>query len=81
MKIPLFYVIRVVLFFIFGIIIMFSYRPCQAEPGKVRYQIPSRFLSSTGGKGISSTDTFPVRRYIEPLHNFHHCQTYAAYHQ
>jgi hypothetical protein len=29
---------------------MFSYRPCRAEPGKVRYQIPSRFLSSAGQK-------------------------------
>ncbi|KDS34290.1 hypothetical protein M098_4413 [Phocaeicola vulgatus str. 3775 SR(B) 19] len=32
---------------------MFSYRPCRAEPGKVRYQIPSRFLSSAGRKGIN----------------------------
>ncbi|EDY96277.1 hypothetical protein BACPLE_01271, partial [Phocaeicola plebeius DSM 17135] len=38
---------------VFGIIIMFSYRPCRAEPGKVRYQIPSRFLSSAGRKGIN----------------------------
>lgn len=59
--------------FIFGIIIMFSYRPCRAEPGKVRYQIPSRFLSSAGRKGINSTGNFLVRIYVEPLHNFHHC--------
>ena len=64
-----------VLFFpkVFGIIIMFSYRPCRAEPGKVRYQIPSRFLSSAGRKGINSTGNFLVRIYVEPLHNFHHC--------
>ena len=53
---------------------MFSYRPCPGEPGKVRYQILSRFLSSTGRKGINSTTgNFPVRIYVEPLHNFHHC--------
>lgn len=60
---------------------MFSLRPYPAEPESMWYQILSWFLSSTGGKGLSSTDIFPVRRYIEPLHNFHHCQTYAAYHQ
>ena len=49
-----------VLFFpkVFGIIIMFSYRPCRAEPGKVRYQIPSRFLSSAGRKGINQMQSF-----------------------
>ena len=49
-----------VLFFpkVFGIIIMFSYRPCRAEPGKVRYQIPSRFLSSTDRKGINQMQSF-----------------------
>ena len=39
---------------IFGIIVMFYLRPCPAEPGKVRYQIPSRFLSNTDRKGINS---------------------------
>ena len=34
---------------------MFFFRPCPGEPGKVRYQIPSRLLSSTGRKGINST--------------------------
>lgn len=52
---------------------MFSNRPCPAEPGKVRYQFLSRLLSSTGRKGINSTGNFPVRIYVEPLHNFHHC--------
>ena len=38
---------------IFGIIIMFSYRPCLAEPGKVRYQILSRFPACVRRKGIN----------------------------
>ena len=47
--------------------------PPTGDTGKVRYQIPSRFLSSAGRKGINSTGNFPVRIYVEPLHNFHHC--------
>ena len=37
---------------------MFSYRPCRVEPGKVRYQIPSRLLSSAGRKGINQMQSF-----------------------
>ena len=38
---------------VFGIIIMFSNRPCPAEPGKVRYQFLSQLLSSSDRKGIN----------------------------
>ena len=44
-----------VLFFpkVFGIKIMFSLRPCPAEPGSVRYQILSRFPACVRRKGIN----------------------------
>ena len=52
---------------------MFSLRLRPAEPGSIWYQILSRFPACVGRKGISSIDNFPVRIYVEPLHNFHHC--------